>query len=351
MSTTIMLDMFDSRSMTAAVVKTKVFEPFILKTLFSLPEGHAAEKIDLEVISHSEKLAKFVNQSEGPHLLKKDNRFYQTVSLPRTYEEYIFTAQELADYNAFGQQYDQTPARKAEEANKFVVRHLEYLKERAMLRREWMACKAIATGKCEVSQANIAFSIDYQFENDVNLTDLGADNYWDNDTAEILKNISDWKRAMLRRVGRTPDIVILGSDARDMFVSNEAVKKALDTNNYRIGSVDQTKLQSGAADYIGNILGLDFYEYNQQFIADNDVATDLIPADRAIITYRANKNNRVHYGPVHQIVNKKLNTIITEYNLEVEEKNKKTLSWTLEQKSLPAIHNADAFISCQVISS
>ncbi|MBS4000750.1 MAG: major capsid protein [Desulfobulbaceae bacterium] len=345
----IMLDMFDSRSMTAAVNKTKVFDPFVLDMLFSKPEGHAADKIDLEVISHSDKLAKFVNQHEGPRLLQKDNRVYQTVSLPRTYEEYIFTAQELADYNAFGQIYDQNPGRKAEEANKFVVRHLEYLKSRAMLRREWMACKAISTGEVAVAQTNISFNIDYLFENNVHLTDLGAGNYWDDETGDILTNIRAWKRDILRRCGQSPDIVILGTDASDAFVSNEVVKKALDTNNYKIGTLDLNATQSGAANYLGKIMGIDFYEYNQQFKDDNDTSTELIPVDRAIVTFRKNSNNRVHYGPVYNLVNKKLQTIISEFHLDVEEKNKKAMSWTLEQKSLPAIHDADSFISCKVV--
>lgn len=100
-----LIDMFESRSLTNAINRVQMVEPFILNTLFKTKQYHASDKIDIEIITGSDKLAKFVNPHEGAQLIKKLSRSVKTLTLPRTFEKKVFTAIELANYKSIGNIY------------------------------------------------------------------------------------------------------------------------------------------------------------------------------------------------------------------------------------------------------
>jgi hypothetical protein len=82
-----MIDMFETRSITNAINKVKSVEPFVLNNIFKGKYFHAADKIDIEIISGSNKLAQFVNQHEGALPIKKLTKLVKTLILPRTFEK------------------------------------------------------------------------------------------------------------------------------------------------------------------------------------------------------------------------------------------------------------------------
>ena len=155
-----LIDMFEARSLTNAINRAKVIEPFVLNTFFKNKQYHAADKIDIEIMTGSDKLAQFVNQHEGAIQIKKASKIVKTLSLPRTFEKKLFTALELANYKSIGNIYVTSPEERTRLANQMILQELEELKNRIIRRREQMACEALSIGKLTVSQDNIDFSVD-----------------------------------------------------------------------------------------------------------------------------------------------------------------------------------------------
>lgn len=345
-----LIDMFESRSLTNAINRAKVIEPFVLNTFFKNRQFHAADKIDIEIITGSDKLAQFVNQHEGALPIKKLSKVVKTLSLPRTFEKKLFTALELANYKSIGNIYVTSPEERTNLANQMILQELEELKNRIIRRREQMACEALSTGKVVVSQDNIEFSVDFEFQNNIHLITLASNVKWSETTSKPLTNLRNWKRDIMKRCGINADILLLGSEAADAFIANDSVKKELDTNNNRVGVIDLTQSPTRSGMFIGRILGVDIYEYNQQYTKSDDTTADMINAKKAILVASQSPGFRVHFGPIYRIENGNLKIYQNELLVETNTNEDKTaLDWKVEQKSLPTIHEPNAIISATVV--
>jgi len=346
-----MINMFESRSLTNAINRTKVIEPFVLNTFFKNTQFHAADKIDIEIITGSDKLAQFVNQHEGALPIKKLSKMVKTLSLPRTFEKKLFTALELANYKSVGNIYVTSPEERTNLANQMILQELEELKNRIIRRREQMACEALSTGQINVNQNNIEFWVNFEFEQNVHLVTLASNAKWSEATAKPLVNLKNWKRDIMKRCGINADIMILGSEAADSFIANDSIKKELDTNNNRIGVLDLTQSATRSGMFIGRIMGVDIYEYNQQYTKADDITPiDMINPKRAILVASQSPGFRVHFGPIYRIENGNLKIYQNELLVETNTNEDKTaLDWKVEQKSLPTIHEPNAIISATVV--
>lgn len=345
-----LIDMFEARSLTNAINRAKVFEPFVLNTFFKNKQYHAADKIDIEIITGSDKLAQFVNQYEGAIQIKKASNIVKTLSLPRTFEKKLFTALELANYKSIGNIYVTSPEERTRLSNQMVLQELEELKNRIIRRREQMACEALSNGKITISQDNIDFSVDFEFENNVHLITLTSSSKWSETTSKPLQNIRSWKREIMKRCGMNADILILGSEAADAFVANDSVKKELDTNNNRVGVMDLTQSPTKSGMFIGRMMGVDIYEYNQQYTKTDNSTADMINPKKAILVASSSPGFRIHYGPIYRIENGNLKIYQNELLVETNTNEDKTaLDWKVEQKSLPTIHEPNAIISAIVL--
>ncbi len=345
-----LIDMFETRSLTNAINKTKTIEAFVLNSVFKNKYFHAADKIDIEIIAGSNKLALFVNQHEGALPIKKLSKAVKTLSLPRTFEKKLFTALELANYKSLGNMYVTSPEDRTKISNQMILQELDELKNRIIRRREQMACEAISTGKVVINQDNVDFSVDFEFENNVQLLTLTSNAKWSETSSKPLVNLLGWKRDIMRRCGINADMLILGTEAADAFVSNESVKKELDTSNNKIGVMDLTQNQSRSGMFIGRILGVDIYEYNQQYTKPDETTADMINPKNAILIASQSPGFRVHFGPIYRIENGNLKIYQNELFVETNTNTDKTaLDWKVEQKSLPTIHEPNALISAVVL--
>lgn len=346
----ILVDLYSSRALTQAINKVAVTEPFVINTLFSKKEPHDSDKVDIEIVSGSGKIAKFVNANEpNPRPIKNTTKKVETVTIPRTYESKIFTAHELKDIGVIGDIYGSPEAKKAAQADK-VALELVDLKERVLRVREKMACDAIATGLITVNQDNVAFGIDYGFVATEQLIELSGAAYWSATTSKPIQNLRLWKRMIMRACFYNADTLILGTGAADALLGNTDVLTMLHNNNTKVGNVDLTLDGTIAATYLGRLLGMNVYEYAQQYTDDEGSVQDMIPTNRAILI-ASKAPNRLHFGPAYRMDGNSVKSFNGEFLLEVNEKSNKTmLQWDCEQKSLPAIHDPGAVISVKVVA-
>ncbi len=352
------INIYDKRSLTNAVKKIKVVEPFVLNKYFKRQKPHSSNKIDVEIIESQAKLAQFVNDGEGAMLIGKRTKSVKTVTIPRTFEKKVWTTQELADYKALiGDVYAPAPDR-ARAANEFVLDEISDLKDRVMNRREQMACSILNSGVITIDQDNIDFTLDFDFvtgtlEAGGHIITLAADDQWDDGTTkDILDDIRSFKRAIMQRSHKNADTCLLGENAAKAFVQDSDVMAALDNLNYKVGQIDLNQQNEQFGIYIGRFMGIDFWEYNQQYTDSDGNATDIIDKHKAIF-FPSTGRYDLHIGPIYRInKSNEFEIIQSEFLLEPKVDDDGTyLEWKLEQKSLPAIVEADLVISANVVPS
>lgn len=346
----LLVDLYDSRSLTKAINKINATQPFILDKFFGAKEPHSADKVDIEIYTGSGKTAQFVSANDPePKSVKKTTKTVKTVTIPRTYECKVFTAKELWDFNAIGNFYGTDQERKAAQQER-VARELAEMKDRVLRLREYMAGKALSAGKVSMDQDNFAFEIDFGFANSAQLITLTGADLWSASTSDPVKNLRAWLRSIARASNLSGSALLLGATAADAFVSNAGVLKALDNLNTRVGVMDMTTNYPGASLLAKNFMGLEVWEYNQQYVTPAGVATDIIPTDRAVLV-AASDTMRTHFGPAYRINNNSSEAITGEFLLEVDKaKSSQTMiQWNCEQKSLPAVHDAGCVVSAKVV--
>ena len=350
------IDIFDWYSLTGAVNKLKPAKSFILDTLFTNREQHFVRNIIFGKSEDTDKLARFVHPNENPKLVAQMSLNAKQFELPITREKKSWTAEDLAKTKPVGQVFvgGMNDIRSA--SNEKVFGELAGLKNRVIRLREWMACQAISTGAIDVSQDNIAFKLDYGFVAGTHLITLTGNDLWSSANSNPLTRIRTWKREMAKR-GYGATMLILGSDAADAFVAHAKVQADQLRQGYVIGDINMTNPYTQFNNFIGRFAGVNVYEYLQQYTNSSNVATNMIAADRAILIGISNDMTpgtnpfRLHYGPIYRL-DKSNNpvTILNEMYLDPITNEARTyMEWTLEQCSLPAIHDPDCVISGVVV--
>lgn len=347
------INIFDKYGITKSVNRIQVVEPFVLSTVFgSTPEFHADGQIAFEIETELNKIAMFVQQ-HGPAIqIKKGSKELKKFTIPRTFEEMIFTDEELLNYKQLTSLvFGRTPDEITKTANDWVFRKIQVLKNRVMRLKEKIACDAIALGGLTVAQQNIAFTVDFGFTSD-NLFTVESANKWDTTTANIEEQLMDMNDFIVENTGNGANLAILGLKAAKALRSNAKVQKSLDTNNNKVGSLDFTAKVGKAGRRIGNINGIELFAYNQKYVNASGVSTDFIPEGKCILLDTTNEGFRNHYAPAARIKKEKggLELYPVEYFMESKVNEDETaLSWKLEQKSLSVIHEPFAVQSVTVV--
>jgi hypothetical protein len=339
----------DSRSLTQRINKIKPPAPFLMEKIFGTNEVHDSETVDIEIVSGSDTLAQFANPNEiQPRPVKKISSKVLTVKIPRTYESKTFTVQEMRDLQILGNIYANAADKSAAQKEKINL-ELSELKNRAIRLREKMAADAVSTGLISVSQNNIAFEVDYLFENNKQLLTLAGADKWDASTPKIMSQLRTWKRNIAQRSGINADTLVLGTSASELFLGNDQILKMLDNNQVRVGSLDLNQKNAIGATYIGTIMGLDIYEYTQQYVNEAGSATDMIASTSAIMI-ASGAPFKTHSGAIYRLGSGNIASPVS-YDMYLEaipNPNRTSIQWDCEQKSLPTIHDPGAVISVKV---
>lgn len=350
------VNIYEWRSLTNAVNKVKTQTPFLLDLFFSGNKvQHNADSFDFEEITGNSKVAQFSTaQSQTPKSVSKQTRITKTLSIPRTYEEKGFAASELAKFKPTndGMIYVGSAADIASAATQAILQEVGDLKSRVIGRREVMAAQAIATGAVTVVVDGNTRTADFGFTSD-HLITLSGGNLWSaTSTSDILGNLRTWKKAIIKRTGYGRIACVMGGDAAAWFIKDTKVMAALNNLNYQVGKLDLNTVPADRASrYLGYFEGVEYYVYDQDYqdTAGSDVA--ILGAGQVVMGALGNPNNRMHLGTVVRMGdNGQTLAFANEMVLyPVVNQNKTGVSWELEQKSLPAIHEANGFISASVL--
>ena len=350
------IDMLSIRDLTQVVNKIPTPEPIVLNTVFGNAQQKAAETIDIEIVESGQGLAQFTPSGGSAKLINKHSRTRKTITLPTTYEQYIFTDREMLDYQALGQLYSFSAVERQAKANEWILMHVVELKNRIMRRREQLACAALTTaGNITITQDDLEFTIDYGLVADTHIITLTGNDVWDNTASKPVDQIMDAANTTSAKCGYTVDTCLLGISAAKPLLSNAKILAQLNASNNAVGRLDLRNKQTIGGKWLGNLYGVDIWLVAQKYKTSAGVLTDMFPAKFASFIPSEGKNAGLFSlptGPIGRYTDAgdfKLNFV--EFLLEaVVDKDHKNLEWKIEQKSLPVISDPDAVYTVQVIA-
>ena len=342
------IDIYEWRSLTTAVNKIAPVNSFLINNIFKTVINHSSDKIDVEIISGKQKLARFVNKNEGPQIISKKAPYVETVTLPRIYEAKNFTAEELASIKEAGTSYVGNPQDVITASERRKLMEIADLDDRLTRRIEQMAASALSNGSISVSQSNIDFTINFHYDAGKHTKTLTGNDLWSASTSNIAQNIRTWKRQIFQLTGKNATICLLGTTAAGHFIANSKILTMLDNWNLKTGTMDLNQnINSGAA-YLGRLLGVDFYEYSLPYVDENNTEQEAFDATKAVLL-APDENFRLHYGPIYRVSDGGTLTISNSKAMFAIINERKTgLEWSLEAKPLPAVHNPDQVVSAVV---
>jgi hypothetical protein len=338
------LDLFNTRSMTAAVEERRAPKTFLLNTFFSRVEVHDTQEVDIDVIRNKRRLAPFVNPlSEGKLV---EHAGYATRTLRPAYikPKMVTTAADLLQ-RAIGQSIysSQTPAQRAASR---LTQELADLEDMIIRREEWMAAQALFTGSVSVVGEGLNAVIDFGYSgsHDVTLTGTAV---WDNAASDPIADIRAWKSIVAQDSGLIPTDAILGTAARDALLTNDVILDQLDRTHQQTLQVNMT--QNGLPDgvtYIGRIEGLDLWTYEEWYLDDSNVEQPMVPT-KAVLLGSRRADARMHYGAIMD-----LDSLAAVKRFPKSwTTNDPSARWVMLQSApLPVPHQIDAFLIAQVLA-
>ena len=203
--------------------------------------------------------------------------------------------------------------------------------------REQIACSILTTGKFTYDAGGVTYSADFGFESGKHLITLASGEKWDATGVKITNQIRKWRRAIAQRSGYNADLLLLGTDAADLFLSNEEVRKIFDTNNYRVGAVEMTGKIGVGGTYLGTFLGMEVYEVSQLYNNDG-VDAEMFDKTKAVVIASNADSLITHVAPIYRTDG---NVVAEFYVQSVEAGDKTRVEWLIESKAMPAVHEPD----------
>lgn len=288
------VNIYDPRHLAEVVRQAEPVHTFFLDTFFNDIETFSTERVDIDIVKGDRRMAPFVHPRVGGTVLKDQG--YQTNSYkPPLINPYdITTADQLMQRLPGENPYSgKTPADRAAEK---LIEEYTRLNDAVTRREEWMAVQAITTGAIPVVGEGVNETIDFGLTNKETLKDTAR---WGQSKADILGNLEAWEEKVRVNGFANVDTLILGKSAKAAFLADATIQKLLDNRRMMMGMIEPKKLPNGTK-YIGNLNGLDIYEYSEVYLDDwtdpsAPAVKRLIP-DGAAILISSNAGYKRLYG-------------------------------------------------------
>jgi hypothetical protein len=331
--------LLDSGAMTAAANTIKPAESFLMDKVFKKPEVNYDENINLVTTQGNIRIAQLVHAGEQePKTVDILEQEGQNIKIPGTWEEKVFTMLMLKKFEALQRLYLGDTTKMDNAIMDRVSEEVLDLKNRVIRLLEVMGGSLLSTGKILVSQKGFDLSIDFNFVNLKQKETLAAGNVWSSTTAPIPTELSEWKKK-----AKGANMLILGDTAAANFLANTVVQADANRLHWNAGNIDLNQPASEAAIFLGNMYGLDIWNYHQKY-EDKNGAEQPVVALKSAIMLNTNKRFPLQIAPVDIIGDDmKLSHQYARYYIAtILSKNRKSVAWTMEQKSIPSIYDMDA---------
>ena len=289
---------YTTREMLEAIELRNPMKTFFADTFFKIHRTHIAEKIEIDIKKSKRKLAPFVAPRKGGEILTREGYTTTTIVTPKIAPERILTIDDITKRGLGENIYSRKSPE--ERAAELLAEDLRELEKAIVDRTEWIAREILFKGKIDINDNDkgIDINIDFGFENK---EVLSGDILWSNSSADIIGNLKNWRRTVIKKTGVAPNICIMGSDVADIFLKNEKVIKSMDILNLK-NVIIEPRVVDPALTFLGRIaeLDLDIYSYDEWFINDEGQEESMVPMGNVLLA-NSNGIGSIEYGAVTQI--------------------------------------------------
>jgi len=296
------INIYDTRTMMAAIEKMKPARTFFRDTFFNRVETYPTEMIDVDFKKGKRKMAPFVAPRVGGITIDRQGFITRTYTPPRVAPQRVLSKDDISKRMMGEAVYSRiTPEQRSAE---ILGKDLAELDETITRREEWMCREILINGKVvmkglidDISGSYIEQEIDYNLTNKETLTE-GAK--WDAETSTKYDDLERWRKEVIKTSGYAPNVCIMASDVAKLFVQDTDIKSKFNMFNMMFGTI-QPRIINDAVTYLGTLngLGLEIYSYDEWFLDDAGVEQPMMP-EKHLLLARVGMGKRI-YGAVTQM--------------------------------------------------
>jgi hypothetical protein len=294
------MDIFSTQILTKVVENLPTPSSFLLDTFFPNVQTSDKEEIFFDVTDSKPRITPFVS----PLLPGKvvDSGGYSTKSFKPAYakDKRRFDAN-IPYKRVAGETIGGilSPAQRFERA---LATTLQDQLDNLTRREEVMAAEILKSGQVSVSGDGYP-STTVSFGRDSSLTKaLTGSNTWASTGIKPLDNLEDWAADIQSKSGTVAKTVVMDPDAWKIFRANASVEKYLDYRRGTNNTLTADPIVRGKdtkARYVGSIGDFDIYIYNDSYINDSGVVTNLLPSKTVILGSSDGLDGTRCYGAIH----------------------------------------------------
>lgn len=294
------MDIFSTHVLAKVVENLPTPSSFLLDTFFPNVQMSDKEEIFFDLTDSKPRITPFVS----PLLPGKvvDGNGYQTKSFKPAYVKDKRRFDANTPYKRVAGEIiggSLSPAQRYERA---LATTLQEQLDNLTRREEVMAAEILRTGQVIVSGDGYPANT-VSFGRDAALTKaLTGSNTWSTSGSKPLDNLEDWAADIQNKSGTVAKTVVMDPDAWKIFRANASVEKYLD---YRRGTSNTLNAdpfvrgKDSKARYVGSIGDFDIFVYNDSYINDKGVLTNLLPSKTVILGAKDGLDGTRCYGAIH----------------------------------------------------
>lgn len=293
-------DLFSTREMLPLLEVAKPAHTFLKKMFFSNIHEFETEHVDIDISIGKRRLAPIVAPRFGSKTVERSGYSAKTYTPPQVAPDMITTAEDLLKRAAGETIYGAMSP--DERAVAQLVKDMLEIEGMITRREEQMCSQALFTGQINVVGEGVNDVVQYWSQLNPAIqpkTSLANGSRWNQEGADIAKNLRDWRRFTVKNSGVAATDTILGTDAADAILSNPTLMKQLDTRRIDLGHISPELLPDGVT-YLGSIkgTGIDLWAYDEWYLDESDDTEKPMVPPKSVLLGSRNARTSMLYGCV-----------------------------------------------------
>ena len=298
-----MIDIFDPVVMTEALITNFPPMMFLTNTFFSVSKRHPTKYVDFDIKKGKRRMAPFVSRLHQGKVVEKIDFKTQRFEPPYLKPKAVTTAEELLTRQVGEPVYVQDGSNApAARATKVLAEDVTELQMGLNRRIEWMAAKALFTGKVPVKGEGVNYEIDLLYTAAQKKTLTTTARWSETSTADPIGDLTNWVRQIKQLTGKVARVAVVGRNAAISLENNDKIQKLLDNRRTEAGMLRYESLPEGAV-YMGYLAkpGIELFTYDEWYVDDESGDEEEMVPENQVLVGSTQARCRRHYGVISDV--------------------------------------------------
>jgi hypothetical protein len=295
------ISIYDPRVMDQVIRLLPTVGGFFRDTFFKRRLPIEGDKVDVDFYKGKRRISPFVNPKSSAKSIEKIGYKTNTFKTPLLKPKDTTTIEDLSVRIPGEGVYDSGLTRE-DRALMLLTNTLQDFNDMNIRREEWMASRAMLTGKIPVIGEGVNYEIDFEFTNKTTLS--GAD-LWSANTSDPLADIDEWIEICQKNGYHTPNVCLMSADTHNAFMKRLIALGYMNqySGNVELATIKPSQLSENVI-YGGMILkyNMPIYIYNEWYMDDwtdpeNPVESPIVESGTCMLA-STNARTTIYYGEI-----------------------------------------------------